>query len=78
FNHSDRGATSSINLLSAHDGFTLMDTVSFNDKHNEANGEVGVQPSGIDWLQRPALVLPDEELAAGQVRYLLQDLLQPG
>lgn len=39
FNHSDRGATSSINLLSAHDGFTLMDTVSYNDKHNEANGE---------------------------------------
>ena len=39
FNHSDRGATSSINLLSAHDGFTLMDTVSYNDKHNDANGE---------------------------------------
>ncbi len=39
FNHSDRGATTSINLLSAHDGFTLMDTVSFNEKHNEANGE---------------------------------------
>jgi len=39
FNHSDRGATSSVNLLSAHDGFTLMDTVSFSDKHNEANGE---------------------------------------
>ncbi|MFB2553537.1 glycogen debranching protein GlgX [Ensifer soli] len=39
FNHSDRGATSSINILGAHDGFTLMDTVSFNDKHNEANGE---------------------------------------
>lgn len=39
FNHSDRNATSSINLLSAHDGFTLIDTVSFNDKHNEANGE---------------------------------------
>jgi glycogen operon protein len=39
FNHSDRAATSSVNLLSAHDGFTLTDTVSFNDKHNEANGE---------------------------------------
>lgn len=39
FNHSDRGATSSINLLSAHDGFTLMDTVSYNGKHNEENGE---------------------------------------
>jgi len=39
FHHSDRGATSSVNLLSAHDGFTLMDTVSYDDKHNEANGE---------------------------------------
>lgn len=39
FGHSDRGATTSVNFLSAHDGFTLMDTVSFNDKHNEANGE---------------------------------------
>jgi isoamylase len=28
-----------INFLAAHDGFTLHDTVSFNDKHNEANGE---------------------------------------
>jgi isoamylase len=41
FNHSGRTATSSINFLSAHDGFTLMDTVSFNDRHNEANGENG-------------------------------------
>ena len=41
FNHSDRSATSSINFLAAHDGFTLMDAVSFNDKHNEANGENG-------------------------------------
>ncbi|WP_234186259.1 glycogen debranching protein GlgX [Shinella sp. NM-101] len=39
FNHSDRGATASVNLISAHDGFTLMDTVSYGDKHNEANGE---------------------------------------
>ncbi|MDX0393902.1 glycogen debranching protein GlgX [Sinorhizobium meliloti] len=39
FRHSDRAATSSINLVSAHDGFTLMDTVSYGEKHNEANGE---------------------------------------
>ncbi|MBB3978889.1 glycogen operon protein [Rhizobium azooxidifex] len=39
FNHSDRGATTSVNLLSAHDGFTLADTVSYDGKHNEANGE---------------------------------------
>ncbi|CAI8329183.1 MAG: Glycogen operon protein GlgX [Cyanobium sp. ARS6] len=29
----------SVNLLTAHDGFTLMDLVSFNSKHNLANGE---------------------------------------
>jgi glycogen operon protein len=29
----------SINFITAHDGFTLRDLVSFNDKHNEANGE---------------------------------------
>lgn len=30
---------SSINFVTAHDGFTLRDLVSYNDKHNEANGE---------------------------------------
>ena len=29
----------SINFITAHDGFTLNDLVSYNDKHNEANGE---------------------------------------
>jgi isoamylase len=29
----------SINFITAHDGFTLSDLVSYNDKHNEANGE---------------------------------------
>lgn len=41
FNHSNRPATSSINFLAAHDGFTLWDTVSYNEKHNESNGEDG-------------------------------------
>ncbi len=31
----------SINFITAHDGFTLRDLVSYNDKHNEANGEDG-------------------------------------
>ncbi|WP_378947205.1 glycogen debranching protein GlgX [Paracoccus sp. R86501] len=39
FDHDGRAATSSVNFISAHDGFTLMDTVSYADKHNEANGE---------------------------------------
>lgn len=35
----NRGPESSINFVSAHDGFTLADLVSYNHKHNEANGE---------------------------------------
>jgi glycogen operon protein len=34
-----RGPTASINFLTCHDGFTLADLVSYNEKHNEANGE---------------------------------------
>jgi isoamylase len=39
FEHSGRGPTASINFVTAHDGFTLHDLVSYNEKHNEANGE---------------------------------------
>lgn len=34
-----RSPATSINFITAHDGFTLADLVSFNGKHNEANGE---------------------------------------
>lgn len=34
-----RGASATINFLTAHDGFTLYDLYSYNEKHNEANGE---------------------------------------
>ncbi|PWJ58145.1 glycogen operon protein [Dyadobacter jejuensis] len=34
-----RSPTASINMVTVHDGFTLNDLVSYNDKHNEANGE---------------------------------------
>ncbi|GAA4777653.1 glycogen debranching protein GlgX [Olivibacter ginsenosidimutans] len=35
----DRTPTASVNFITAHDGFTLYDLVSYNEKHNEANGE---------------------------------------
>lgn len=35
----DRGPSASINFITCHDGFTLADLVSYNEKHNEANGE---------------------------------------
>jgi glycogen operon protein len=39
FNHQGRRPWASVNFVTAHDGFTLRDTVTYNDKHNEANGE---------------------------------------
>lgn len=36
-----RGPTSSINFVTCHDGFTMRDMVSYNNKHNWANGEEG-------------------------------------
>src|SRR5262250_1866168 len=34
-----RRPTASVNLITVHDGFTLADLVSYDSKHNEANGE---------------------------------------
>jgi glycogen operon protein len=39
FNHQGRRPWACVNFVTAHDGFTLNDLVSYNDKHNEANGE---------------------------------------
>jgi glycogen operon protein len=41
YEHSGRKPIASINFVTAHDGFTLRDLVSYNDKHNDANGENG-------------------------------------
>ncbi len=39
YEHSGRRPFASINFVTAHDGFTLSDLVSYNEKHNDANGE---------------------------------------
>ncbi|CCI54320.1 glycogen debranching protein GlgX [Nostocoides jenkinsii] len=39
YEHSGRKPIASINFVIAHDGFTMRDLVSYNQKHNEANGE---------------------------------------
>jgi isoamylase len=39
FGHRGRRPWASINFVTAHDGFTLQDVVSYNDKHNHDNGE---------------------------------------
>jgi glycogen operon protein len=39
YGHKDREAEQSVNFVTCHDGFSLNDLVSYNGKHNEANGE---------------------------------------
>ncbi len=39
YEHSGRRPYASINFVTAHDGFTMHDLVTYNEKHNEANGE---------------------------------------
>ncbi|HEX7136496.1 MAG TPA: glycogen debranching protein GlgX [Vicinamibacterales bacterium] len=39
YGHKQREAEASVNFVTCHDGFTLNDLVSYNEKHNDANGE---------------------------------------
>ena len=69
----------SINFITAHDGFTLADLVSYNEKHNDANGRTArrgvVQPlvelRGRGSDRRPC----DPPCAPPQQRNLLATLL---
>ena len=71
----------SINFVTAHDGFTLRDLVSYNDKHNEANGEDnrdGGEPQPVLELRRRGHRRPDvaiNALRARQQRNFLATLL---
>ena len=75
-----RKPTASINFVTAHDGFTLRDLVSYNDKHNEANGEDNTDGdnnnlswnSGVEGPSEDAEVLA---LRARQTRNFLATLL---
>ena len=64
FQQPGRLPSASINLITAHDGFTLCDVVCYNDKHNEANGEDNRDGNnsnfshnhGVEGLNAPLLV----------------------
>src|SRR5215468_10602465 len=49
FGHGDRGPSASQNFVTAHDGFTLADLVSYDRKHNEANGQGGSDGMEQNW-----------------------------
>lgn len=49
FNYMNRDIWSSINFITAHDGFSLHDVVSFNGKHNLSNGENNRDGTDSNW-----------------------------
>jgi isoamylase len=49
FEHDGRGTEASLNFVTAHDGFTLMDLVSYATKHNLANGENNRDGGDNNW-----------------------------
>jgi glycogen operon protein len=80
YEHSGRRPYASINFITAHDGFTMHDLVSYNHKHNEENGEHNRDGEGhnLSWncgvegpTREPCIV----ELREQQKRNLLASLL---
>ena len=78
--HSGRRPYASINFVTAHDGFTLQDLVSYNEKHNEANGEENRDGANnnLSWncgVEGPTEDINIQALRAKQKRNLLATLL---
>jgi glycogen operon protein len=80
FRHCGRKPTANVNFVTAHDGFTLYDLVSYNERHNEANLEGNADGTGsnLSWncgvegaTQDPAVLA----LRRRQQRNLLATLL---
>jgi len=72
----ERGPEQSVNFVTSHDGFTLNDLVTYNDKHNEANGEGGRDGSdtNLSWncgVEGPTDDPAIERLRQRQVKNLL-------
>jgi glycogen operon protein len=75
FNHGGRCAWASVNFVTAHDGFTLNDWASYNDKHNEANGEDNKDGSWNCGAEGPTDDKAIIELRNRQKRNMLATLL---
>src|SRR5580698_10563450 len=80
FDRRGRKPWSSVNFITAHDGFTLNDLVSYSEKHNEANGENNQDGNSdnISWNHGAEGPTDDPEIVAlrdRQKRNLLATLL---
>ena len=68
FDRDGRRAWSSINFLTAHDGFTLSDVTSYNERHNEANGENGADGHGENLSDNCGVEGPSDDPEINQRR----------
>ena len=68
FNHRGRRPYSSVNFITAHDGFTLHDLVSYNDKHNEANDENNQDGSNNNLSWNHGVEGPTEDAEINRLR----------
>lgn len=82
YGHKKRPAEVSVNFITCHDGFTLNDLVSYNEKHNEANGE-GNQDGenhNLSWncgVEGPTTDTTIQELRMRQIKNFLTITLLP-
>jgi glycogen operon protein len=69
YGHEERGPEQSINFVTSHDGFTLNDLVSYNDKHNQANGEDGRDGSDTNLSWNSGAEGPTDDPAIERLRH---------
>ncbi|MEY3017792.1 MAG: glycogen debranching protein GlgX [Pseudomonadota bacterium] len=68
FERPGRTAYTSVNFISAHDGFTLKDLVSYNERHNFANGEDNRDGHGANFSYNHGVEGPTNNPAIKQIR----------
>jgi isoamylase len=68
YEQSGRRPYASINFVTCHDGFTLEDLVSYNDKHNEANGEMNKDGSNDNFSWNCGVEGPTNDPAVAALR----------
>ncbi|OGH01831.1 MAG: hypothetical protein A2600_10575 [Candidatus Lambdaproteobacteria bacterium RIFOXYD1_FULL_56_27] len=69
YKHSQRNPYHSINFVNSHDGFTLMDLVSYDKKHNRANGEQGKDGDNHNLSQNFGIEGPTQSKEILELRY---------
>jgi len=75
FRHNARAPTASVNFITAHDGFTLRDLLSYDERHNLANGEGNRDGSGHNLSRNCGVEGETDDPAVGAERRRLQRVL---